>query len=51
VVLFLDIARPLRFPMSLVNWTVNSILGYTPVIQVARGNHQAWEKQFEQMLK
>lgn len=51
VVLFLDIARPLRFPMSLVNWTVNSIIGYTPVIQVARGNHTAWEKQFEQMLK
>ncbi|GAB4155578.1 MAG: aspartyl/asparaginyl beta-hydroxylase domain-containing protein [Cyanobacteria bacterium J069] len=51
VVLFLDIARPLRFPMSLVNWTVNSVIGFTPIVQVARGNHENWEKQFEQMLK
>lgn len=50
-VLFLDIARPLRFPMSLVNWTVNQVLAMSPVVQVARQNHEAWEKQFETTVK
>jgi ornithine lipid ester-linked acyl 2-hydroxylase len=51
VVLFLDIARPLRFPLSLVNWAVNSAIAVSPIVQVAKGNHESWEKQFEQMLK
>ncbi|WP_416670543.1 aspartyl/asparaginyl beta-hydroxylase domain-containing protein [Egbenema bharatensis] len=51
VVLFLDIARPLKFPLSLVNWTVNSLVGLSPIIQVAKGNHESWEQQFEAMLR
>jgi ornithine lipid ester-linked acyl 2-hydroxylase len=51
VVLFLDIARPLRFPLSLVNWVVNRGIALSPIVQVAKGNHESWEKQFEQMLK
>lgn len=51
VVLFLDIARPLRFPLSLVNWLVNRIVAISPIVQVAKGNHQSWEKQFEAMLR
>ncbi|MBD1853624.1 aspartyl/asparaginyl beta-hydroxylase domain-containing protein [Leptolyngbya sp. GB1-A1] len=51
VVLFLDIARPLRFPLSIVNWLVNRLVGFSPIIQVAKGNHQNWEKQFEEMLR
>lgn len=51
VVLFLDIARPLRFPLSLVNWTVNSLIAISPIVQVAKGNQESWEKQFEDLLK
>jgi beta-hydroxylase len=51
VVLFLDIARPLRFPMSLVNWGVNQIIALSPIVQVAKGNQESWEKQFETIVK
>lgn len=51
VVLFLDVARPLRFPLSLVNWTVSQIIKLSPVVQVAKGNHETWEKQFEDLVK
>lgn len=36
VVLFLDIARPLRFPLSLVNWLVNNLIAASPIIQEAK---------------
>lgn len=51
VVLFLDVARPLRFPLSLVNWLVNSAIALSPIVQVAKGNQESWEKQFEALLK
>ncbi|MBD2462548.1 aspartyl/asparaginyl beta-hydroxylase domain-containing protein [Oscillatoria sp. FACHB-1407] len=50
-VLFLDIARPMRFPMNLANAIACSILALSPVVQVARGNHESWEKQFEKMMR
>lgn len=50
-VLFLDIARPLRFPLSLVNGLVNFIIGVSPIVQVARRNQATWEKHFEEILK
>jgi len=51
VVLFLDIARPMRFPMNFVNWLVCTLISFSPIIQVARGNHESWEKQFEAMTR
>jgi beta-hydroxylase len=51
VVLFLDIARPLRFPLNLVNWLVCTLIALSPIVQVAKGNHASWEKQFEAILK
>ncbi|MCU0566873.1 MAG: aspartyl/asparaginyl beta-hydroxylase domain-containing protein [Oculatellaceae cyanobacterium Prado106] len=51
VVLFLDIARPLRFPLSFVNGLVCTLIALSPVVQVAKGNHQSWEKQFDAILK
>lgn len=51
VVLFLDIARPLRFPLSTVNWLINTLVGVSPIVQVAKGNQESWEKQFEAMLR
>lgn len=50
-VLFLDVARPMRFPMSFVNWLVCTIIALSPVVQVAKGNHENWEKQFEAMTR
>ena len=47
VVLFLDIARPLRFPLSLVNWLVNNLIAASPIIQEAKTNHEQWEKRFQ----
>lgn len=44
VVLFLDIARPLRFPMSLVNWLVNRLIMASALVKDAKTNHEAWEK-------
>lgn len=51
VVLFLDIERPLRFPLSWVNKAINYLVGLSPIVQVAKGNHESWEKQFEALLK
>lgn len=47
-VLFLDIARPLRFPMSALNWLVNRLIAASPIIQQAKRNYQDWEAVFDQ---
>jgi len=46
-VLFLDIARPLRFPLSLVNWLVSQGLKFSPIAREAKQNHLAWERRFD----
>ncbi|MGF1534903.1 MAG: aspartyl/asparaginyl beta-hydroxylase domain-containing protein [Elainellaceae cyanobacterium] len=46
-VLFLDIVRPMRFPLSLVNWLVCRLVAASPIVQDARKSHDAWEKKFE----
>jgi ornithine lipid ester-linked acyl 2-hydroxylase len=51
VVLFLDIVRPMRFPMSLINWLICQLVAISPIVQGARQNHENWEKQFEAFVK
>ena len=46
VVLFLDIARPLRFPLSLINGIVFELGRFSPLIQTAKANHQMWEQRW-----
>ncbi len=46
-VLFLDIERPFRFPLSWLNWTVSQILSFSPLAKEAKANYQRWEKEFE----
>ncbi|MEO0409130.1 MAG: aspartyl/asparaginyl beta-hydroxylase domain-containing protein [Cyanobacteria bacterium P01_A01_bin.135] len=46
-VLFLDIIRPMRFPLSLVNWLVCRLVAASPIVQDARRSHDAWEEKFE----
>ncbi len=47
VVLFLDVLRPMRFPLSLVNWLVSWLIEASPIIQDAKASHDEWERQFE----
>ncbi|MEM9922251.1 MAG: aspartyl/asparaginyl beta-hydroxylase domain-containing protein [Cyanobacteria bacterium P01_D01_bin.50] len=47
VVLFLDIARPLRFPLSFISSLANKLITASPIVQDAKANYQAWEKNFE----
>jgi len=46
VVLFLDVVRPLRFPMNVVNWIVITAIARSPFIQDAKRRHLAWEERF-----
>lgn len=46
-VLFLDIARPLKFPLSLVNWLVSQLITKSDIVRQAKINHEQWEKKFE----
>jgi ornithine lipid ester-linked acyl 2-hydroxylase len=43
VVLFLDVLRPLRAPGSLLNKAILELIRWSPFIQDARRNQQAWE--------
>jgi beta-hydroxylase len=46
VVLFLDVVRPLRFPMNVVNWLVITAIARSPFIADAKRRHLAWEERF-----
>ena len=43
VVLFVDVVRPLRFPMNLVNAGVLKAIAISPYVQDARRRHRRWE--------
>ena len=45
VVLFMDVIRPMRFPASLVNKLVFTLIKLSPYVQRARRNQKRWEKQ------
>ena len=46
VVLFVDVVRPLRFPMNLVNAGVIWAIAHSPFILDAKRRHLAWEERF-----
>ena len=46
VVLFLDVVRPLRFPMNVLNWIVITAIARSPFIHDAKRRHLAWEERF-----
>ena len=49
VVLFLDVARPCRFPGSWINWAVIQTAALTPFVQDSLRRHRAWERRFGKM--
>ena len=44
VVLFMDVLRPLRFPMSAINRLVIKAIAASPFVTDAKKNHEAWEQ-------
>lgn len=46
VVLFVDFAKPLRFPASLVNWLLLNVAVFTPFIREGYEAQKKWEKLF-----
>ncbi len=50
VVLFLDVIRPLRFPLSLINRLIIRLVALSPYVQDARKNQYSWEKLMETVI-
>ncbi len=46
VVLFVDVVRPLRFPMSSLNRMVIAAIAWSPFVADAKRRHLAWEQRF-----
>jgi beta-hydroxylase len=51
VVLFLDVVRPLRFPLSLLNTLIIELIARSPFIQDAQVNQKRWNEKFEARQK
>ena len=47
VVLFIDIVRPFRQPVRTVNDGIIKLIGWSPFVQSAKKNQEAWEAQME----
>ncbi len=50
VVLFLDVVRPLRFPMNLVNSFILWAIAVSPFVTDAKRRHREWERTYESAL-
>jgi beta-hydroxylase len=50
VVLFIDIVRPLKAPMSWLNQLILQAITWSPFVQDANENARAWEKKLEQVM-
>lgn len=46
VVLFVDFAKPTRFPARLINWALLNLAIFTPFIREASEKHKEWESRF-----
>ena len=47
VVLFLDIVRPMRFPVSALNRLVIQLIAWSPFVQNGKANLDKWEQKLE----
>jgi beta-hydroxylase len=50
VVLFMDVIRPLRFPVSLLNKLIIELIARSPYIQDAKVNQDKWEERLEKVM-
>ncbi len=51
VVLFMDVLRPLRFPMSVINRLIIRAIAASPFITDAKKNHEAWEQRMTELWR
>ncbi len=50
VVLFLDIVRPMRFPLSLFNHLFLQLIAWSPYVQDANVNQKQWDRRLEELF-
>ena len=50
VVLFIDIVRPMRFPLSWLNIALLKLIAVSPFVQDASNNQKKWEKKLEELF-
>jgi beta-hydroxylase len=48
VVLFVDVIRPLPFPESFINRAILKAIGWSPFVQDAKRNQEAWERSYRE---
>jgi beta-hydroxylase len=46
-ILFMDVIRPMPFPLSVINEGIIRLIGLSPFVQDARKNQQQWAEKFE----
>ncbi|MBA3386217.1 MAG: aspartyl/asparaginyl beta-hydroxylase domain-containing protein [Verrucomicrobiota bacterium] len=51
VVLFMDVLRPVRFPLSIINRAIIKAIAASPFITDAKKNHEAWEERMTQLWR
>ncbi len=50
VVLFMDIVRPMRFPLSWLNMALLKLIAVSPFVQDANDNQKQWDKKLEELF-
>ncbi len=50
VVLFLDIVRPMKFPLSWLNMALLQLISISPFVQDANSNQKKWDKKLEELF-
>jgi ornithine lipid ester-linked acyl 2-hydroxylase len=50
VILFMDIVRPLRFPINLLNRLILFLIARSPFIRDAETNYKRWEQEFDRRV-
>ena len=50
VVLFLDVVRPMRFPMNVLNAVILRLIAISPFVTDAKRRHREWERAFASTL-
>ena len=50
VVLFLDIVRPMRFPLSWINQLLLKVIAASPFVQDAYTNQKKWDRRLEKLF-
>ena len=50
VVLFIDIVRPMRFPLSLINNIFLQLIAWSPFVREGNKNQKQWDKRLEELF-